>query len=147
MPVSLFVGNLPYNATEGELRELFSAVGALLNVYLPTDRESGKLRGFAFIEFSERAHAEEAFGPQQSVTLMNRTNATHAMTHAHAGAAFHFACAMTRSIQKSANAIGGIVRCQLCRRCFAASSHSSSLTICGSVRAYIGATYSLKPTV
>src|SRR5689334_2091137 len=60
MPVSLFVGNLPYNATEGELRELFSAVGALLNVYLPTDRESGKLRGFAFIEFSERAHAEEA---------------------------------------------------------------------------------------
>ena len=44
---------------------------------------------------------------QQSVTLMNRTNATHAMTHAHAGAAFHFACAMTRSIQKSAKAIGG----------------------------------------
>jgi RNA recognition motif-containing protein len=60
MPVSLFVGNLPFNATEGELRELFSTVGSLLNVYLPTDRESGKLRGFAFLEFSERAPAEEA---------------------------------------------------------------------------------------
>jgi RNA recognition motif-containing protein len=60
MTVSLFVGNLPYNATEGELRELFSAVGSLVNVYLPTDRESGKLRGFAFVDFRERAHAEEA---------------------------------------------------------------------------------------
>jgi RNA recognition motif-containing protein len=60
MAVSLFVGNLPYNATEGELRELFSSIGSLLNVYLPTDRESGKLRGFAFIEYRERAHAEEA---------------------------------------------------------------------------------------
>jgi RNA recognition motif-containing protein len=60
MTVSLFVGNLPYNATEGELRELFSEVGPLVNVYLPTDRESGKLRGFAFVDFRERAHAEEA---------------------------------------------------------------------------------------
>lgn len=60
MPVSLFVGNLPYNATEGELRELFSEVGPLVNVYLPTDRETGKLRGFAFVDFRERTDAEEA---------------------------------------------------------------------------------------
>jgi RNA recognition motif-containing protein len=60
MPVSLFVGNLPYNATEAELRELFSTVGSLINVYLPTDRETGKLRGFAFVDFRERADAEEA---------------------------------------------------------------------------------------
>jgi RNA recognition motif-containing protein len=60
MTVSLFVGNLPYNATEAELRELFSAVGSPVNVYLPTDRESGKLRGFAFVDFRERAQAEEA---------------------------------------------------------------------------------------
>lgn len=60
MPVRLFVGNLPYDATEAELREHFSAVGALSYVHLPTDRESGRLRGFAFVEFHDQAHAEEA---------------------------------------------------------------------------------------
>lgn len=60
MAVSLFVGNLPYNVTEAELRELFSAVGPLSKIYLPTDRETGKLRGFAFLEFNDSAHAAEA---------------------------------------------------------------------------------------
>jgi len=60
MSVRLFVGNLPYNATEAELREHFSAVGPLSYVSLPTDRESGQPRGFAFVEFNDRAHAEEA---------------------------------------------------------------------------------------
>ena len=60
MPVRLFVGNLPYNATEAELREHFSAVGPLSYFSLPTDRESGQPRGFAFLEYNERAQAEEA---------------------------------------------------------------------------------------
>jgi RNA recognition motif-containing protein len=60
MSVRLFVGNLPYDATEAELREHFSAVGSLSYVYLPTDRESGRLRGFAFVEFLDQAQAEEA---------------------------------------------------------------------------------------
>jgi RNA recognition motif-containing protein len=60
MAVRLFVGNLPYDATEAELRELFSAVAPLSYVSLPTDRESGRPRGFAFVEFQDRAHAEEA---------------------------------------------------------------------------------------
>ncbi len=60
MAVSLFVGNLPYNVTEAELRELFSAVGPLSKIYLPTDRETGKLRGFAFLEFNDNAHAADA---------------------------------------------------------------------------------------
>ena len=60
MSVRLFVGNLPYSATETELREHFSAVGQLSYIYLPTDRETGKPRGFAFVEFSESADAEEA---------------------------------------------------------------------------------------
>jgi cold-inducible RNA-binding protein len=58
--VRLFVGNLPYDATEAELKEHFSAAGPLSYIYLPTDRESGKPRGFAFVEFLDRAHAEEA---------------------------------------------------------------------------------------
>jgi RNA recognition motif-containing protein len=60
MPVRLFVGNLPYNTTEAELREHFSAAGSISYIHLPTDRETGKPRGFAFIEFNDAAQAEEA---------------------------------------------------------------------------------------
>ena len=60
MAVRLFVGNLAYDVTEAELRELFSGVAAPSEVRLPTDRETGKPRGFAFVEFAERPHAEEA---------------------------------------------------------------------------------------
>ena len=56
----LFVGNLPYDVNEAELRAHFAAVGPLSFFSLPTDRETGRPRGFAFIEFSERANAEEA---------------------------------------------------------------------------------------
>lgn len=56
----LFVGNLPYEATAAELKELFSSVGPVAFVSLPVERESGKPRGFAFVDFSDRAHAEEA---------------------------------------------------------------------------------------
>lgn len=60
MPVRLFVGNLPYNVTEAELREYFSAAGPVSYLSLPTDRETGQVRGFAFVEFAERSHAEDA---------------------------------------------------------------------------------------
>src|SRR5215212_2653103 len=60
MPVRLFVGNLPYNATEAELREHFSAAGPVSYLSLPTDRETGQPRGFAFVEFNDRAQAEDA---------------------------------------------------------------------------------------
>ncbi len=60
MPVRLFVGNLPYDVTETDLRDFFSAVGPLTSVIIPVDRETGKRRGFAFIEFSDPAQAEEA---------------------------------------------------------------------------------------
>jgi RNA recognition motif-containing protein len=60
MSVRLFVGNLPYDVTEAELRELLSAAGPPGTVRIPTDRETGKPRGFAFVEFGDAAHAEEA---------------------------------------------------------------------------------------
>jgi RNA recognition motif-containing protein len=56
----LFVGNLPYEATAAELKDLFSSVGMVSNVSLPVERESGKPRGFAFVEFPDPAHAQEA---------------------------------------------------------------------------------------
>jgi RNA recognition motif-containing protein len=60
MPVRLFVGNLPYNATDAELRAHFSAAGPVAYLSLPTDRETGTLRGFAFVEYNESAQADEA---------------------------------------------------------------------------------------
>jgi RNA recognition motif-containing protein len=60
MSVRLFVGNLPYDATEEEIRAHFSPVGILSYVFIPLDRETGKKRGFAFVEFSDPAQAQEA---------------------------------------------------------------------------------------
>jgi len=58
--VRLFIGNLPYSATEPDLREHLSSVGAPAQIVLPTDRETGRPRGFAFVDYSDRAVAEEA---------------------------------------------------------------------------------------
>lgn len=60
MPVRLFIGNLPYTATEAELREHLSSVGVPISVVLPVDRETGRPRGFAFVDYADRAVAEEA---------------------------------------------------------------------------------------
>ncbi len=60
MSVRLFVGNLPYDATEDEIRAHFSPAGDLASVFIPVDRETGRKRGFAFVEFSDGAQAQEA---------------------------------------------------------------------------------------
>ena len=60
MSVRLFIGNLPYAATERDLREHLSSVGAPAQVVLPVDRETGRPRGFAFVDYTDRAVAEEA---------------------------------------------------------------------------------------
>ncbi len=60
MSVRLFVGNLPYETTEAEVAELFAAGGTAVSVRLPVDQETGRPRGFAFVEFSDPAQAEEA---------------------------------------------------------------------------------------
>ena len=46
----IYVGNLPYNANEDEVRELFSRYGEVASVSLVTDRETGRPRGFGFVE-------------------------------------------------------------------------------------------------
>jgi cold-inducible RNA-binding protein len=57
--VRLFVGNLDYSVNEAELRSHFGEVGQAAQVALPVDRETGRPRGFAFVEFADRGMAEE----------------------------------------------------------------------------------------
>ena len=52
MAQRIYVGNLPYTATEDEVHSLFGEYGEVLSVALPTDRETGRARGFGFVEMS-----------------------------------------------------------------------------------------------
>jgi RNA recognition motif-containing protein len=60
MSKKLYVGNLPFSATEEELRELFGRHGSVDSVKVITDRETGRPRGFAFVEMSEPSAATDA---------------------------------------------------------------------------------------
>jgi cold-inducible RNA-binding protein len=59
LAVRLFIGNLPYGATEADLRAHFAPVAAPSHVVMPVDRETGRPRGFAFVEFTDRTAADE----------------------------------------------------------------------------------------
>ncbi len=52
MTQRIYIGNLPYTSTEDEVRDLFSQYGEVVSCALPTDRETGRPRGFGFIEMS-----------------------------------------------------------------------------------------------
>ena len=51
--ISIYVGNLPFSATEEQVREFFSAHGEVQRVHLVTDRETGRPRGFGFVEMDD----------------------------------------------------------------------------------------------
>ena len=53
MAISIYVGNLPWSATEESVQELFSPYGNVLSVKMITDRETGRARGFGFVEMEE----------------------------------------------------------------------------------------------
>jgi RNA recognition motif-containing protein len=57
---NIFVGNLSFGATEDALRSMFEAYGQVDRVNLVTDRETGRARGFAFVEMSNDAEAQKA---------------------------------------------------------------------------------------
>ena len=55
--MKLYVGNLPFSATEAELREMFEKHGGVESINLITDRDTGRPRGFGFIEMNDGAEA------------------------------------------------------------------------------------------
>src|SRR5262245_31085736 len=56
----VFVGNLNFSTTKEELTALLGEAGRVVNVHLPTDRETGRPRGFAFVEFAQASEASDA---------------------------------------------------------------------------------------
>jgi len=58
--MNIYVGNLPYGLTESELRDAFANFGAVSTVKILTDRDTGRSRGFGFVEMPNRAEAEAA---------------------------------------------------------------------------------------
>jgi RNA recognition motif-containing protein len=68
----VFVGNLNFETTRDELQSLFAQVGEVVEVVLPTDRMSGRPRGFAFIQFASDEHAAEAIQKFEGFELGGR---------------------------------------------------------------------------
>jgi cold-inducible RNA-binding protein len=68
----LFVGNIPHSTTEAELRALFEPHGKVDQVSVVTDRDTGRSRGFAFVEMSDSAEAEKAIAALNGKELGGR---------------------------------------------------------------------------
>jgi cold-inducible RNA-binding protein len=60
MNTTLYVGNLPYSTTGDQLSELFSGAGEVTRATIVTDRETGRARGFGFVEMADEAAAQKA---------------------------------------------------------------------------------------
>jgi RNA recognition motif-containing protein len=60
MNTKLFVGNLSFKLNESDLEELFAQSGKVISVVIPTDRQTGRKRGFAFVEMENQEGAEAA---------------------------------------------------------------------------------------
>jgi RNA recognition motif-containing protein len=73
MNLKLYVGNLPFGASEEDLRKLFSEAGAIQSVKIVTDSYSGRSRGFGFVEMASQAEAEKAISLVNGKTFMDRT--------------------------------------------------------------------------
>jgi len=70
--VSIFVGNLPFRAEQEDVIELFAQFGEVTNCALPLERDTGRKRGFAFIEMADESTEEAAIEGLQGAELMGR---------------------------------------------------------------------------
>lgn len=70
--MSIYVGNIPYSVSEEELSEVFSEYGTVKRVYLPTDRETGRMRGFGFVEMSSDKEEDSAIETLDGAEWMGR---------------------------------------------------------------------------
>jgi RNA recognition motif-containing protein len=69
---NIFVGNLDFNSTEASIRSLFEPYGTVDRVNLVTDRDTGRSRGFAFVEMSDAAQANQAISALNGMQIDGR---------------------------------------------------------------------------
>ncbi len=70
--MTIYVGNLSFQATEDDLKEVFAEYGEVSRVSLPTDRETGRKRGFAFVEMSSEAQEDAAIAELDGAEWLGR---------------------------------------------------------------------------
>ncbi len=73
MSKKLYIGNLPYSVTETALREMFTPLGVVDSVSIITDRDTGRPKGFAFVEMTDDDAAKQAISQINGKSLDNRS--------------------------------------------------------------------------
>ena len=73
MNLKLYVGNLPFGASEEDLQKLFSEVGTVQSVKIVIDSYSGRSRGFGYVEMASKAEVEKAISLLNGKTFKDRT--------------------------------------------------------------------------
>ena len=71
--MSIYVGNLSFDATQDDINEVFKEYGSVKSVKLPTDRETGRVRGFAFVEMGGEEEEQAAIEALDGAEWMGRT--------------------------------------------------------------------------
>lgn len=70
--MTIYIGNLSFQATEEDLREVFAEYGTVSRVSLPTDRETGRKRGFAFVEMEDETQEDNAIAELDGAEWLGR---------------------------------------------------------------------------
>ena len=73
MAKRIYVGSLPYSATDSQIEEMFAQYGQVTEVHLVTDRYSGQAKGFGFVEMADDAQAEAAINALNGTMMGGRT--------------------------------------------------------------------------
>jgi RNA recognition motif-containing protein len=71
--MSIYVGNLSYEVTSEDLNEVFAEYGTVNRVHIPTDRDTGRARGFAFVEMATEAEEDKAIETLDGAQWMGRS--------------------------------------------------------------------------
>jgi len=71
--MSIYVGNLSYSVSKDDLNEVFAEYGTVTRVHIPTDRETGRMRGFAFVEMENETQEDAAIEALDGAEWMSQS--------------------------------------------------------------------------
>lgn len=70
--MTIYIGNLSYQVTTEDLTDVFSEYGTVKRISIPVDRETGRVRGFAFVELADEAHEDAAISALDGAEWLGR---------------------------------------------------------------------------